>query len=117
MVFWTSATAAAIQLAAKLESMRNAEAKLLVFAKTYASRAAQNLEIKTFDTEIPRSVISFQDPCKSSDGREGDTLTIHGVHVTSDPVDASNSSDVPLVLLHGYMNAGEFSRLFGYLCC
>ncbi|KAG7352730.1 alpha/beta fold family hydrolase [Nitzschia inconspicua] len=111
MFVWTSA---AMQLATKLESMRNAEAKLLLIAKTYASHTS-NWEIKTFDTQIRRSVI----PCarNTTCGTDNDdNLTIHGVHVTSDPVDRSNSTDTPLVLLHGYMNAGAyFYRNFGGL--
>jgi hypothetical protein len=101
MFFWTSA---AVQLATKLESMRNAEAKLLLIAKSYASRPTASWEIKSFDTPIPRSAIPLKQISSSSDGEE--TLTIHGVHVTSDVFDPSNSSDAPLVLLHGYMNAG-----------
>jgi hypothetical protein len=108
MIVWTSA---AVQLATKLESIRNAEAKLLSIAKSYCSRPSDTWEIKTIETKIPRSVLPLKQKNEGyNEENDEELLTIHGVHVTSShkATDASNhSTKTPLVLLHGYMNAGR----------
>jgi cardiolipin-specific phospholipase len=111
MFFWTNA---AVQTAAKLECMKSAESKLLQFAKSYASRSPESWEIKTMDTHIPRSALPLK--TKRDDG-DDDSVTIHALHVHSrEPLDPSNVMDTPLVILHGYMNAGAyFYRNFGTL--
>jgi hypothetical protein len=117
MLLWKSA---AIQLATKLESIRTAEEKLLSIAKSYSSRPYDTWEIKTIETNVPRSVLSLK---QKKDGADGDyvddeMLTIHSVHVSSssEAIDPSNSTtDTPLVLLHGYMNAGESINTSWYL--
>ena len=115
MFFWTSA---AMQTAAKLESMKSAETKLLHFAKSYTSRSPESWEITTVDNTVPRSSLPLKAGTKNrnSDG-DDDTVTIHAVHVSSKhPVDSSNKTDTPLVILHGYMNASAyFYRNFGSL--
>jgi cardiolipin-specific phospholipase len=112
MFFW----ALAAQTAIKLESLRNAETKLLQIAKSYgSSKSLDSFELTTFDTEIARSVVPFKGGNKDGDD---DKLLIHAVRVVSNKprADRSDSTDVPLVMLHGYMNAGAyFYRNFGGL--
>ena len=122
MFFWTSA---AMTAAKNLECMKTAETKLLTMAKSYApsSRSKDSWEVATIDTKIPRSALSCLKPAAATksnndvDDDDNDTLTIHGVHVTTrEPLDPSNYTDTPLVILHGYMNAGAcFYRNFGTL--
>jgi cardiolipin-specific phospholipase len=139
MVFsWLqSAATAAAQTATKLERMKNAEQRLLEFARAYAhhhpsSSAASGirhrtttqpkddswLDIRTFDTRIPRSALPLKS--KKNGDEDENELTIHGVHVQSRKDDqvttAKTMTSTPLVLLHGYMNAGAyFYRNFGGL--
>jgi cardiolipin-specific phospholipase len=111
MFFWASAA----QTAAKLESLRHAETKLLQIAKTYGgSRSLDPYELKTFDTEIDGCVVPLRG---GKCGSEAEKLVIHAVQVVSNKsVDRLNSTEVPLVMLHGYMNAGAyFYRNFGGL--
>jgi cardiolipin-specific phospholipase len=112
MFFGTSSA----QTAAKLERMRHAETKLLQLAQSYGSSrpSTDSYQLKTFDTTIDRSVVPLSGV---KQGAEGEKLVIHGVHVVSSkPVDRSHSTDIPLVMLHGYMNAGAyFYRNFGGL--
>jgi cardiolipin-specific phospholipase len=114
MLVWS----AALQTAGKLESLRQAEAKLLAFAKTFGTRSADSYDIQVFDTEIPRSALPLK-PVKSDSNcytdctqntcESGDELVIHGVQVTSKTIfDESNTTETPLVLLHGYMNASAY---------
>ena len=116
MFFWTCA----LQNAVKLERVRSAEQKLLNIAKSYASRPSDSWELTTFDTQIPRSVVplkavrerSTRNGGETDDTENNKTLVIHGVHVTSKQ--ESNlpiMTDTPLVLLHGYMNAGMLVAL------
>ncbi|KAL3902474.1 MAG: hypothetical protein SGILL_010811 [Bacillariaceae sp.] len=121
MFFWTSA---AVTAAKNLECMKTAETKLLTMAKSYAptSRSPESWQVTTIDTKISRSALSCLKPRKNSCGKDDDdnskdSVTIHGLHVTTDgPMDPSNYTDTPLVILHGYMNAGGyFYRNFGSL--
>lgn len=86
------------------------------------------LDIQTFDTRIPRSAVAPLQPTTVSKKNEEEdddsqSLIIHGVHVQarrarrldSNPSSSSGSTtttttttDTPLVLLHGYMNAGAY---------
>ena len=113
MIFWASA----VQTAAKLESLRQAETKLLAFAKAYGSRSPNSYDIQVFDTKIPRSPVPLRPlphSCVTSkttkaEQKEEDSLVIHGVSVISkQPFDETNTTKTPLVLLHGYMNASAY---------
>ena len=97
--FWTSTA----EFEAKLEST---EAKLLEIAQRYTTRPADSWELKTFNTYIPRSVV----PClKPAETEKDERLTIHCVQaISKNPIDSSNSTQTPLVNLHGYMNAGAY---------
>eukprot|EP00529_Nitzschia_sp_RCC80_P022675 CAMPEP_0113498148 /NCGR_PEP_ID=MMETSP0014_2-20120614/31002_1 /TAXON_ID=2857 /ORGANISM="Nitzschia sp." /LENGTH=486 /DNA_ID=CAMNT_0000392121 /DNA_START=116 /DNA_END=1576 /DNA_ORIENTATION=+ /assembly_acc=CAM_ASM_000159 len=120
----SSSSAAAIA-ATKLDRMRDAERRLLEFARAYyyvpnsnnSDTSSSSFNIRTFDTPIPRSAVPLKETTttKKNDDQD-DTLTIHGVHVESKGSQPSASSSAPLVLLHGYMNAGSyFYRNFGGL--
>jgi cardiolipin-specific phospholipase len=150
MIFWSSS----LQTAAKLERLRQAEAKLLDMAKSFGTRSAEEYEIRVFDTFIPRSAVPFK-PLSSSDGsatasatanswstydctrtstsistnistssststptkdanedctQDEEELVIHGIQVTAQTTahDKENTTETPLVLLHGYMNASAY---------
>ena len=123
MLFWTSA----IQTTVKLDRMRNAESRLLAFAKTLGDRVSSSYDISIIDTPIQRSALPLKElkcRCKAvingkhkqngdDDGVDDDdtksVLNIHGVRVDSKEIDdQTNYTKTPLVMLHGYMNAGAY---------
>jgi cardiolipin-specific phospholipase len=122
-MFWSSPSETAETK--KLESLRQAEAKLLEFATTFGTRSRDSYDVQVFDTKIPRSCVplkplvpAFSFSCcdpdpntvqhEESSSSEDETLTIHGVQVQSQVYDPQNTTETPLVLLHGYMNASAY---------
>lgn len=102
--FWSSS--ALLQATARLESLRLAEAQLILFAQRYGPNT---VEIRPFDTTIERSCIQSLNPSK----KEGDELTIHGIHVQQEksilPKGTRDAkSPYPLVALHGYYNGAAY---------
>jgi hypothetical protein len=117
MMFWSTA----LQAAAKLESLRAAEKKLLEFAHNFAVHSKESYEIEAFDTLIPRSSVplkplsssswSFSSTKTEAENSDEDTLTMHSIHVRAKQnkaFDDENTSDTPLVIVHGYMNAAAY---------
>ncbi|KAL7562427.1 hypothetical protein ACA910_020569 [Epithemia clementina (nom. ined.)] len=121
---------AAIRLSSKIDQLRVAEHRLMEYAKDFApnrspissssSSSSHNddsfCEIRTIDTKIPQSTVPlkhhiddlYRDTCMSSNDH-AQTYVIHGVEVKAKDKGASaaqvgSRSQVPLVLLHGYMN-------------
>lgn len=134
MLFWSCSAERAE--AKQLESLRSAEKRLLDFAKKYTERSPDSWELKTLDTPIPRSVVPLKSNATSTtaagdgdsrsrfdqEGEEEDTFVMHCVHavsaskLNSTTTTTGQSSNVtttttaasPLVMLHGYMNAGAY---------
>jgi cardiolipin-specific phospholipase len=94
MLFWTSA----LQVAAKMDRLRAAEAKLLVLAREFGDRKAHDYQITTFDTPLGKSVI----PLATTQNEE---WILHAVKVQST---TDGPQKTPLVLLHGYMNSSAY---------
>jgi len=109
--FWTPA--------AEFESrLKTAEAKLLEIARRYSTMPIDSWELKTFDTYIPRSAVPCLEPLERGESK---TLKMHCVQATvTEQIHGppgSATTKIPLVNLHGYMNAGAyFYRNFGGLC-
>ena len=105
-MFWSSAAA---QIASKMESMRNAEANLVSFARRFGGRDPSSYDMQLFDTAIPQSSVPLKS-CSvvSCEEDQEDTLIIHGVKLTSKENHISKSTETPLVLQHGYMNGGLY---------
>ncbi len=103
-MFWTST--------AEYESrLRNAEAKLLEYARR--NDKTNCLEVTAFDTDIPRSAIpclAKNSPCLNPAKEEDDEkLTIHCIRAVSKELPPNHDkASIPLVNLHGYMNAGAY---------
>lgn len=102
--FWSSS--AVLTTAKRLESLRQAETQLILFAQRYGP---SNCSIRPFDTIIPRSSIPSLKPSK----KEGDELTIHGLHVVQEEEKEGSTSSIvkseyPLVALHGYYNGASY---------
>jgi len=105
-MFWSSAAA---QIASKMESMRNAEATLVSFARRFGGRDPSSYDMELFDTAIPRSSVPLKScSVTSCEADEVDELVIHGVKLTSKENHPSKSTKTPLVLQHGYMNGGLY---------
>jgi pimeloyl-ACP methyl ester carboxylesterase len=100
--FWTST-------AEFVSRLQITEAKLLEIAQRYSTRPADSWELKTFDTYIPRSAVPCLKPAKTDEEK---TLKIHCVQVVSkEPINdlpENETTQTPLVNLHGYMNAGAY---------
>ena len=105
-MFWSSAA----QVASKMESLRNAEAKLMTLARRFGERDPSSYDMDVFDTSIPRSTVPLKDSWSvSCEKDDTDELIIHGVRVTSkDNSSSQQSTETPLVLQHGYMNGGLY---------
>jgi len=99
---WTSIT----EFEARLEAT---EKELLKLARRYTTRSADSLELTTFDTYIPRSAVSCLKPAKTSEDEE---LKIHSIRAVSkesvNNASPNATTTMPLVNLHGYMNAGAY---------
>ena len=104
-MFWSSAKA---QLAHKLESMRNAEATLVSFARRFGGRDPSSYDMELFDTVIPKSSVPLK-PCSLAfcEGNDEEELVIHGVKLSSKEA-SSSQIKTPLVLQHGYMNGALY---------
>ena len=118
--FWT----AAAQIAAKMDRLKAAEAKLLELAKSnWKGRDGTLPTVRVTDTRIPASVV----PISTASATTGSCLSgaeeqvnteecynIHGIEVTNNNNnEAAGTADnskppPPLVLLHGYMNGGAY---------
>ena len=93
----------------KMESMRDAERRLMEFAKHFGGRSPDQYQMTLFDTEIPSHVVPLK-CCKEK------TLIMHGVHIQSRRRVKSSSKESaidaavtpPLVLLHGYANGSLY---------
>lgn len=105
--FWSSGV---LQAATHLEQLKQAETKLMLFARRYA---VGDYDIRAYDTIIPRSCLSSLKPCT----QEGDELVIHAIHVEEKENIATGNpkSEYPLVALHGYYNGAAYyyRNLFG----
>lgn len=103
---WTSSS----EFESRLQST---EAKLLEFAQRGFDESS--LELKAFDTPIPRSAVPCLKPAKKE---EDETLKIHCIQaVSNECLDDNETTPSPLVNLHGYMNAGAYLyRNLGGLC-
>jgi cardiolipin-specific phospholipase len=95
-MFWSSAA-----VAAKLERMKAAEAKLVAFARRFGGRDENAYEMQLFDTPIPRSVVPLLE-------QGGEDLSIHGIRLTSKEHSA-DTIKTPLVIQHGYMNGSLYN--------
>jgi cardiolipin-specific phospholipase len=103
------------KLSSKIDAMRSAEDRLMDFAKQFGNRKPEEYEMRLIDTEIPGSVVPL-DGNSSNTNEDGDKqfLTIHGVVVESkhncngDSLEATRTTNTPLVLLHGYANGGLY---------
>lgn len=106
--FWS----AAAQIAAKMDRIRAAEAKLLKLAREFGDREAFKYKINAYDTRISSQNI----PLKNGSNREEKELVIHAVRVqnVTSREDNNNQSSpstrekIPLVMQHGYMNAAAY---------
>lgn len=102
MLFWSSAT----NVAAKLESMRSVEAKILEFVKRFSRRTTDDYSLNVIDTQIPRAVVPLQSHSYDIYNDSDDEYKIHCIHVSSKA--SAEKSETPLVLLHGYMNGAAY---------
>jgi cardiolipin-specific phospholipase len=125
------------QLAARIETMKSAEAALISFAHRFKDlnddhdhdhdhelkyRGSETHELELFDTRIPRSAVPLKagKKCqlllltrnKNDDNQEESHLVIHGIKVTSNIYKQNHSNteekESPLVILHGYMNGALY---------
>lgn len=136
--FWSSASSIQDAIAKKIKNMRKAEQDLLSLAQMEFQDHRQQLQyqnhqnlqhtydIQVFDTSIPKSSVPVinKGMCSSSTyqnilGEKEDEFIIHGVKVKSSSPSSSTTTttsskstktttDVPLVIVHGYMNAATF---------
>ena len=112
-------TSASTQLAARIETMRQAEGALISFSKRFgAIKTMDDTEshsFQLFDTKIPRHVVPLKGKkngnvkcqlnlCGNDDsGNDDDSLIMHGIEVTSNAYEppSDGTDEPPLVLLHG----------------
>lgn len=99
-------------MAAKMDRMKQAETKLLSLAREFGDRSAYEYNITTLDTPIPRQVIPLRPLGTDEDEQD---LSIHSVRIQSSNANThlkngerATTTQVPLVLLHGYMNAAAY---------
>jgi len=121
-----------IKISDRIESLRNAESKLLDFAKTRFVHSDHSHSFELFDTPIaPPSVLKHKDgkaennkkKCQVFDDVEN--YSLHGVKVVNKQLSdlEQKSSPAPLVLLHGYANGSLYfyrnlhglSKFFGQI--
>mmetsp|Transcript_35155 Transcript_35155/g.85150 ORF Transcript_35155/g.85150 Transcript_35155/m.85150 type:complete len:313 (+) Transcript_35155:148-1086(+) len=88
-----------------LSKLRKAEAEMIEYAKKFGDRDSDSYEIKAEDTRIPAKVL----PLRRGKKLKKD-LHMHHVKVTSLKDDDCDSSkeDIPIVILHGYMNGALY---------
>jgi cardiolipin-specific phospholipase len=98
------------KLAAKMETMRSAEQRLMDFSRQFGNRPTEHYEMQLVDTEIPRRAVPLQQDQSSGNNDDDDNqLTIHGVLVQSRHNETSTAATkTPLVLLHGYANGSLY---------
>lgn len=85
-----------------MSKLKKAEDSLVVFAKNFGERDPSTYTITTQDTSIPSEVL----PLKKNESLKDD-LYMHSLRVAGKQPDPSKQ-DVPLVILHGYMNGAMY---------
>mmetsp|Transcript_5891 Transcript_5891/g.6335 ORF Transcript_5891/g.6335 Transcript_5891/m.6335 type:complete len:451 (+) Transcript_5891:89-1441(+) len=106
VLFWTTAAT----IATRMETMRNAEAGLIALARQFGNgdtnKDATNYKMDVFDTDIPSSVLPFDEVYKDDE----DLLTMHAIRATDESKSQSQESrsKYPLVIVHGYMNGALY---------
>lgn len=97
-------------ISSQVEELRQVERQLLDLAKNrFGSSNNKNVEIESFDTKIPRSVVPLKHhECNvhKQDGEE-DCYRIHGLRMQN-PTATCTRDAPPLVMLHGYMNGASY---------
>jgi len=85
-----------------LSKLLRAEAVMIEYAKKFGDRDSGSYQIETRDTPIPAHVLPLKKNCLP----QKEDLYMHSVKVTSkyDP----SKEDVPIVILHGYMNGALY---------
>lgn len=115
MFFWTTAA----QVAARMETMRKAEAGLVALARRFGDKEPSTYNMEIFDTEIPSSVLPFRTQSNNKEAEEQQFLSMHAIRVTqkkdaAEETAKENSnpnltqSQYPLVIVHGYMNGALY---------
>jgi len=89
----------------KLEEMRVAESRLMEYAHRYAELGENAYEMQLFDTEIPGDVVPL---AANKNKKNPPPLTVHGIHVRNKKKSAEESTQPPLVLVHGYANGALY---------
>jgi cardiolipin-specific phospholipase len=121
-------TSQSARIAGYVETMRQAESSLMVFARRFSPLGEDmDFSMELIDTPIPRSVIPLKEKKAScqmiksndDDDYDNDSLTIHSVKVTSsnkrNQNEIKDDTKAPIVLLHGYANGALYfyRNLFG----
>jgi cardiolipin-specific phospholipase len=143
IMFPFSLFTSSIKISDRIESLRDAESKLLEFAKTrfvpspsdhhhHSTWSSHHHSFELFDTPIaPPSVVKDKNKnCQVFDDDDDvEHYSLHGVKVVNQQLlassddDVSSSSPAPLVLLHGYANGSLYfyrnlhglSKFFGQI--
>lgn len=84
----------------RFDRMKRAEEKLMELARNYGDRSPDDYSMKTVDTPIPQHVLPLRQT------KDDAMFNLHSIQVQSHG-NASNE-EVPLVLMHGYMNAAAY---------
>jgi len=83
--------------------LKEAEARLIEYAKKFGDRDPNSFSITTHDTLIPsEAILPKKNACKKNDD-----FFIHSLRVTGTEPDPSKHA-TPLVILHGYMNGALY---------
>ena len=91
---------------ANLKILRQAEAKLIEYAKSFGDRDPNSYEIVVNDTPISKDALPLKNKKKKQGG--GEDLFLHSVCVQASEKDRLFSKSTPLVILHGYMNGAMY---------
>ena len=116
---WSSAA----QVALRMETMRKAESGLVSLARRFGENGSSttSYRMELFDTKIPASVLPFKESCGVSSNsvwnllgygsdEPEEELTMHAIRVTKEDKLATlqQTDQVPLVIVHGYMNGALY---------
>lgn len=125
MFLWSTAA----QVALRMETMRKAETGLVSLARRFGENGSSttSYRMELFDTKIPASVLPFKETCSVSSSSfwnllgygsndvEEEELTMHAIRVTKEdkrsssfPKQPNTEDQVPLVIVHGYMNGALY---------
>jgi len=89
-----------------LEKIRDAESRLVAYAKKFGDRDPNSYDIICEDTPIPVQVLPVSEKRKA---KQADNLYIHSVRVQGKDYGKSDGKiEIPLVILHGYMNGALY---------